>query len=164
MLSKYLLDSETCVVLIFSVYAWIFVCRFMVISRIHFSAVDEVSSLVAVENCGFFRCNPSLNNYPCAAIFSIASHLDIYFDFAHRPPRLNFLLFVVLSFRCTSVCDSYGWACLSRLELSFCPSSLSISATRVTSRTSASANLRLEGGGTPVAAGSSYPVERTLSE
>jgi hypothetical protein len=36
-----------------------------------------------------------------------------------------------------------------------------ISVTRVTLRTSASANFRLEGGGTPVAAGSSYPVART---
>ena len=100
-------------------------------------------------------------------VFSIVSHhchLEIYFDFAHRQSRLNFRLLLVLSFRCTSVRDSYCWAWLLRLELFYCPSSLSSASTGVTSRTSASANFRLEGGGTPVAAGCSYPVERSWFE
>lgn len=97
-------------------------------------------------------------------VFSVVSHLEIYFDFAHRQSRLNFRLLLVLSFRCTSVRDSYCWAWLLRLELFYCPSSLSSASTGVTSRTSASANFRLEGGGTPVAAGCSYPVERSWFE
>ena len=95
--------------------------------------------------------------------FSVVSHLGIYFDFA-RQSRLNFRLLSVLSFRCTSVRDSYCWAWLLRLELLYCPSSLSSASTGVTSRTSASANFRLEGRGTPVAAGCSYPVERSWFE
>ena len=95
-------------------------------------------------------------------VFSVVSHLEIYFDFAHRQSRLNFRLLLVLSFRCTSVRDSYCWAWLLRLELFY--SSLSSASTGVTSRTSASANFRLESGGTPVAAGCSYPVERSWFE
>ncbi len=43
----------------------------MVNCKIHFSAVDGVSSF-AVEICRLICCNPSPNNYPCAAVFSIA--------------------------------------------------------------------------------------------
>ena len=94
-LSKYLLNSEFCVVLIFSVYAWIFVCRSMVYCKIHFSAVYGVSSF-AIEICGLICCNPSPNNYPCASVFSIVRKCKSpwYLSrFAHQRLKLKFLLF-----------------------------------------------------------------------
>ena len=138
-------------------------CKLMVDSnsKSHFCSLDGVSSFAMLKIADFFAAILLQLMIHARPVFSFVSHLDIYFDFAHRQSRLNFFLLLVLSFRCTSVRDSYGWAWLPRLGLFYYPSSLSSASTGVTSRTSASANFRLEGGGTPVAAGCSYPVART---